>query len=160
MKGGGAPSIMKGGAREYTLDILHKYTTPLTVYTGIALVAGITYVRFIPLEIRAQANGILGRLFLFVLTIFIADSYSWLYGLLMAVLSVLLLAVAPRSSAVVRREGFQSNGDTDVKLVTQKRKWWSEEVLQENPLGIEEDKVRTQAIQDQGNSSSSTTSSR
>ncbi len=160
MKGGGKPSIMKGGAREYTLDILQKYTAPLTIYIGIALVSGITYVRFVPEKIRAQANGILGRLFLFILTIFIADTYSWIYGLLMAILTVLLLAVAPRSSAVVRGEGFQANSDTDVKLVTQKKRWWSEEVLQENPIGIEEEKVRTQAIQDQGNSSSSTTSSR
>jgi hypothetical protein len=51
-------------------------------------------------------------------------------------------------------------GDTDIKLVSQKKRWWSEQVLMENPLGIEDDKVRTSAIQDNSNTSNSTTSSR
>ncbi len=150
--------VLKGGAREHTLDLLQRYAQPLNTYIGIALVLGIIYVGKIPDSFTNQANHFMGRLFMFTLTIIVADTYSWIYGLLMALFTVLLIAVAPRASF----EGFQSSAsssDTDVKLVTQKKKWWSEEVLLENPLGIEEEKVRTQAIQDGGNSSSSTTSS-
>ena len=71
----------------------------------------------------------------------------------MALFVVLLISVSPRTN----REGFS---DTEVKRVTKKRKWWSEEVLHENPLGIEEELVKTQAIQDNTNSSNSTNSSR
>jgi hypothetical protein len=152
-----APPVMKGGAREQMLDIVKKYAQPLNVYVGIVLVLAITYIGQIPKSVTFRANSTLGRLILFTLTIIIADTYSWIYGLLMALFTVLIIAVAPRTL----KEKFQNvNGDVDVKLVSQKKRWWSEEVLKEDPLGIEEDKVRTTAIQDNTNTSSSTTSSR
>jgi hypothetical protein len=158
---------MKGGAREQLWDIAQKYAQPLHIYLGIFLVLGITYVGQIPDHYTYQANSLLGRTFLFFITTFVADTYSWVYGVLMALFVVLLLVVSPRTQG---REGFQSGtgssagnggGDLDVKLVSQKKRWWSEEVLQENPIGIEEEKVKTSAIQDAGSSSSnSVTSSR
>jgi hypothetical protein len=151
------PVIMKGGAREQLLDIVKKYAQPLNIYIGIALVLAITYIGQIPKSVAFRANTTLGRLVLFVLTIVIADTYSWIYALLMALFTVLIIAVAPRTL----KEKFEDkNGDVDVKLVSQKKRWWSEEVLKEDPLGIEEDKVRTAAIQDNSNASNSTTSSR
>ncbi len=157
------PMVMRGGAREQVLDLVRKYAQPLEFYFGVFIVLGIVYVGQIPDSYTYQANSLLGRLFLFGATILIADMYSWVYALLMAVFAVLIIAVAPRSV----KEGFYQKtdsdmADTDVKLVTQKNRWWVEQVLRENPLGIEEDKVRTQAIQDSGNgsSSNSTTSSR
>lgn len=159
--------VMKGGAREQLWDILQKYAQPLHIYLGIALVLGITYVGQIPDHYTYQANTILGRIFLFLVALFVADTYSWVYGVLMALFVVLLLVVSPRTQG---REGFQNGGRKEtmdgenglnVKLVSQKKRWWSEEVLQENPIGIEEEKVKTSAIQDSGSSSSnSVTSSR
>lgn len=148
---------MKGGAKEHMIDLLKKYAQPLNVYIGIALVLGITYVGQIPKPVAFYANTLLGRFILFLLTIIIADTYSWVYALLMALFTVLLIAVSPRTL-----EGFQSYkpSDTDLKLVTQKKRWWSEEVLEENPLGIEEEKVTTAAIQDNSNASNSTNSSK
>lgn len=153
--------IMKGGAREHILDIAKKYAQPINIYIGIALVLGITYIGQIPDSVTYRANTSLGRLVLFCLTIVIADTYSWVYALLMALFAVLLIAVSPRTL----KEGFQGGdtgtmGDMDVKLVNQKKRWFSEEVLHENPLGIEEEKVRTAAVQDNSNSSNSTNSSR
>jgi hypothetical protein len=150
--------VMKGGAKEHILDILKKYAQPLNIYIGIALVLAITYIGQIPKSFAFTANTIVGRFVLFWLTIIIADTYSWIYALLMAVFAVLLIAVSPRTLV----ENFNSsvNGNTDVKLVTQKKRWWSEEVLQENPLGIEEEKVKTSAIQDNSNTSNSTNSSK
>ena len=145
-------------------DLAQKYAEPLHLYLGVLLVLGITYVGQIPEKYAYQANSVLGRLFLFFVAIFVADTYSWIYGVLMALFVVLLIAVSPRT----RSEAFQGSarsmndiGDTDIKIVSQKKRWWSEEVLQENPIGIEEEKVKTSAIQDAGSSSSnSTTSSR
>ena len=146
---------MKGGAREHMIDLLKKYAQPLNVYIGVVLVLGITYIGQIPDSITFRANTLLGRISLFVLTIVIADTYSWVYALLMALFTVLIIAVAPRTL----HDGFQS-GDTDIKIVTQSKKWWSEVILQENPLGIEDDTVKTSAIQDNSNTSNSTTSSK
>jgi hypothetical protein len=155
---------MKGGAREQLWDLVQKYAQPLHIYLGVFLVLGITYVGQIPDRFSYQANTVIGRLFLFLAAVFVADTYSWVYGLLMSLFVVLLIVVSPRTQG---REGFQNvkegqvAGDVGVKLVSQKKRWWSEEVLQENPIGIEEEKVKTSAIQDSGSgSSNSVTSSR
>lgn len=144
---------MKGGAREHILDILKKYAQPLNIYIGIILVLAITYIGQIPKSFAFRANTLLGRLLLFTLTIVIADTYSWIYALLMALFTVLIISVAPRTL----NEKFQ---DIDIKLVSQKKRWWSEEVLKEDPLGVEEDRVKTTAIQDNSNTSNSSTSSK
>ena len=148
---------MKGGAREHIMDIIKKYAQPLNVYVGILLILGITYVRQIPKIITFRANTFIGRLILFALTIIVADTYSWIYALLMALFTVLIIAVAPRTL----KEAYEDKGGyVDVKFVTQKKKWWSEEILEENPLGIEDDTVKTSAIQDNSNASNSNTSSK
>jgi hypothetical protein len=154
----GAPPIpiMSGGAKEHIIDIVKKYAQPLNIYIGIALVLGITYVGQIPDSITYRANTAFGRFILFWLTVIVADTYSWVYALLMAVFTVLLISSSPRTL----QEGFESAGDTDIKIVTKKARWWNEEILNENPLGIEDDKVKTTAIQDNTNSSNSTNSSK
>jgi hypothetical protein len=149
------PPVMKGGAKEHIMDIVKKYAQPLNIYIGLALVLGIVYVGQIPDSVAFTANTLLGRLVLFGLTVAIAETYSWIYALLMALFTVLVIAVSPRT--LKGKEGFQ---DTDVKMVTQKKRWFAEEILKENPLGIEDDKVVTSAIQDNSNASNSTTSSK
>jgi hypothetical protein len=147
--------IMKGGAKEHILDLLKKYAQPLNIYIGIALVLGITYVKQIPDSITFRANTTIGRFLLFWLTIIIADTYSWVYALLMALFTVLVIAVSPRSLT----EGFrlaEGDDDSDVSLVTEDNKWFIEKVLQETPLGTKDEKVKTSAIQDNSNSSNST----
>jgi uncharacterized protein YejL (UPF0352 family) len=144
-----------GGAKEAMIDILRKYSRPLEIYVSLAIVMGIVYIRLIPKSIAYQSSTVLGRAFAFGLVLSIGYLYSWLEGILMAVFVVLLLAVAPRI-----REGFQSSGsDVDIKVEDEKKKWFIEAALGENPIGIEEDKVRTQAIQDNTNSTNSVTSS-
>jgi hypothetical protein len=143
-----SPPIMSGGAKEHMTDIIKKYTKPLSLYIGLTLILGIVYVRQIPARIRMQGNTMIGRALLFCLTLLIADMYSWTYGIMMALFAMLLLAVSPRI------EGFLSEDATDIKMVTLKRRWFSEQILNENPAGISEDKVTTSAIQDQGNSAS------
>jgi hypothetical protein len=154
------PPVLVGGAKEHLIDMLKKYAQPLNVYVGLLLVLGITYVGQIPKYITFWANTFIGRLSLFVLTITVADIYSWIYALLMALFTTLIIAVAPRTLKEAFQDAPGDKGDVDVKLVTQSKKWWSEEVLHENPIGIEDDKVKTSAIQDSSNTSSSTTSSR
>lgn len=139
-------------------DLVRKYAAPLNLYVGVLLIIGCTFVKQIPIAFRSHADTFLGRLTLFFLTLLVADLYSWPYGVLMALFSVLLLSVAPRTLANTPTEGFQ-NG-TDVKMVDQKEKWFIEKALDENPVAIEQDKVKTQAIQDNTTGSNSTTSSR
>lgn len=145
------PHMMRGGAKVYVADLVHKYSQPIYWYTLIAIAIAITFVKEIPIAIRSQAGTTLGRLFLFVLTIAIGHFYCWTSGLLMAVLALLLLSMSPR----LAREGFENV--TSLKLVTNSDRWFVEKVLKEHPVAFEEEDVRTQAIQDSSNSSRSTT---
>ncbi len=136
---------MKGGAREQLLDILKKYATPLHVYVGIGLLLGIGFVGKIPDQYTYQANSIIGRTTLFFAALFIASLYSWTYAVLVALFAALLMVVAPRTMR--QQEGY-TNTETNVRLVeNKKQRWWIEQVMDENPVGIEEEKVKTLAIQ-------------
>jgi hypothetical protein len=146
--------VLKGGSKNYIFDILSKYSTTIDVYVMSILVLTIVFVKEFPLEIRAHAGTIPGKIVLFFATLIIADKYSWVSGLLMALLSLLLLSLGPRTVA----EGFQSPYTNNMKIVTDKEKWWVEKVFKENPLAIQEDIVNTKQIQDGSNSSSSTSS--
>lgn len=146
---------MKGGAKAYVIDLAKKFSSPLHVYILIALVLSITFVKEIPLSIRSQATTIPGRLFLFCATVAVGEFYSWTNGLLMAILSLLLLSMSPRTMGFAL-EGFQPMPLTSLKLIENNKKWFVERVLKENPIAIEEDRVGTQAIQDSSNSSRST----
>lgn len=142
------------------LDILKKYATPVHVYIGVGLLIGIGFVGKIPDSFTYQVNSIIGRLTVFFAALFIASLYSWTYAVLVALFAALLMVVAPRTA----REGFSQEKlpaqgtDMNVKFVEDKKRWWVEEVMNEHPVGIEEEKVRTSAIQDNSNSNSSTNS--
>jgi hypothetical protein len=147
------PQILKGGTRAHLLDLAQKFSNPIHFYVLIALVLAITYVKEIPLAVRSQAGTLLGRLFLFSLTLAVGTFYSWTNGLLMAILTLLLLSLSPRNFGT---EGFQPFSGTSLKLIENNKKWFSERLLKENPIAIEETEVQTQAIQDSSNSSRST----
>ena len=145
-----APLIMKGGAKEFVMDIVKKQWSPIEVYILIVLGMGIVFVREIPLKVRRTAESLVGRIVLFGTTVLITMKTPWINGVLFVIFSLLLLSMSPRSS-----EGFQ-NPTTSVKLVADKKPWFVEAVLNENPVGIEDDEVKTSAIQDGANSSRST----
>ena len=141
---------MKGGAKEFVMDIVKKQWSPIEVYILIVLGLGIVFVREIPLKVRRTAESLVGRIVLFGATVLITMKTPWINGVLFVIFSLLLLSMSPRSS-----EGFQ-NSATSVKLVADKKPWFVEAVLNENPIGIEDDEVKTSAIQDGANSSRST----
>ena len=143
---------MKGGAKAHVMDLVKKYSAPINLYILSALAIAIVLVKEIPLSVRAFAGTLFGRVLLFSASIALADQYSWISGLFMAILSLLLLSLGPRTIA----EGFQSPYDKTMKIVDSEKKWWVERVFKENPIAIEEEGVETSAIQDNSNGSSST----
>lgn len=134
---------MKGGAREAVMDIIMKQWTPIEVYILMFLILSIVFVREYPIEIRRNVDTILGKSALFLLTVMVSMKYSWLNGLFIAIFTLLVLSMSPRN-----KEGFQTKPSTNMKLVPDSQLWWVEAVLKENPIGIEDDEVKTSAIQD------------
>ena len=141
---------MKGGAQILIADLVSKFSQPIHFYVLVGLTLAIVFVKKIPIAVRSQASTLLGRLFLFAATVAIADAYSWTNGLLMAILALLLLSMSPRT----QRDGFQNFAN--LKLITDDKKWFVERVLKENPVAIGDETVKTQAVQDNSNSSRST----
>ena len=146
------PPVMTGGARDLFMDMVKRHESPLTIYTLLGLVLAIVYVKQIPLKIRRYADSFLGRLVLFALTIVVAKYTTWSNGLLVAVFTLLLLSMSPRTT-----EGFQDVSSK--KKITDKNLWWVEQVFKENPTEIDEDEVVTSAIQDGSTNQKSSTSS-
>lgn len=133
--------VMTGGAKDLFVDMVKRHESPLTIYTLLGLTLCIVYVKQIPLKTRRLADTFFGRLVLFILTIVIAKYTTWSNGLLVAVFTLLLLSMSPRTT-----EGFQDVSSK--KKITDKNLWWVEQVFQENPQEIDEDEVITSAIQD------------
>ena len=136
------PPVMIGGVRKILVDFSMKHVSNIQVIITILLVLGITFPTSIPIEIRHQASTTLGRLFLFGGLIGILMTGGWLYGILAVIFISLTLSTIPGSY-----EGF-NNTSYSLKLVDEKKRWWVEEILHENPIAIEAEKVKTAAVQD------------
>lgn len=134
--------VMKGGMREVLVDFTKKQASYLSnLFLGL-LVLGITFYNTIPKVYVNQADTLLGRL-LMITTLYITmDMGGWLYGILLAIFFGLILSVSTRP----RKEGFK--GDQEIRIVPEKRLWFVEETLKERPIAIEDEKVRTVAVQD------------
>ena len=140
---------MKGGARAVLMDIIVKQWSPIELYILAFLILSIVFVREYPKQVRRRADTLVGKAGLFLIAMFVSLNYSWLNGLLIGIFTLLLLSMSPRST-----EGF-NNSATKVKVVSEKKLWWGEAILNENPTLYEEDDVVTSAIQDGATTKSS-----
>jgi hypothetical protein len=139
--------FMKGGFRAQVDDLYHKYEQPVVVLVGIAMILVIVFLEKIPVEIRKQADSLLGRGLLLTFTGIVTILYGWPMGILAGLMSALLIGaggIHPVQKQV--KEGFSS--EMNVRLVPGKQKWFIEQVMGENPLLIEDDVVNTSAVQD------------
>jgi hypothetical protein len=135
--------VLQGGFRTIVSDLLTKVSLQIHLALFVLLLLGIVFVEQIPLGIREALSTTIGRLFLFGGVLFITELYSWTTGLLVALFVLLLITKSSRNL----KEGFTSD-DFSIKLIEDKKKWWVEEVLNENPIGIMDDRVNTLAVQD------------
>jgi hypothetical protein len=141
------PHIMKGGFRAHVDDLYHKYEQPLVLLLGLSMVIVIVFLEKVPVEIRKQADSLLGRALLLTFTLIVVTLYGWPLGILAGLMSALLIGaggIHPIKKEV--NEGFSS--EMNVRLIPGKHKWFVERVLGENPLLIEDQTVDTSAVQD------------
>lgn len=139
--------VLKGGFQMQVNDLFHKYDQPIIILIGLCMTTVIVFLEKVPLEIRKQADSLLGRLFLLGITVLTTVLFGWPLGMLSALMSVLLIGaggIHPMKKVI--EEGFSS--EMNVRLVPSKHKWFVEKVLGENPLLIEDQTVDTSAVQD------------
>ena len=138
---------MKGGFQAQVDDLYHKYEQPVMILLGLFMVIIVVFLDKIPLEIRKQADSLLGRALLLRFTVIITILYGWPLGILAGLMTALVIGaggVHPIKKEV--QEGFSS--EMNVRLIPGKHKWFVEKVLGENPLLIEDETVNTSAVQD------------
>jgi hypothetical protein len=139
------PIFMKGGFQDHLFDIFSKYKSPFEVVTVFFIATLVVFLDKVPIEIRIQADSFLGRSFLLLLITSITMLFGWPLGIVSALAAALFIG-AGGVHPITKTEGFAP--DLSVRMVPDKKKWFIEEVLGENPLMIEDQTVRTFAVQD------------
>lgn len=140
------PIFMKGGVRVYVDDLVQKYDLPIEILMGCLMAIIIVFIDKIPLDIRQQADTLLGRSLLLVFTILVVATFGWPLGFLAGVMSALLIGSGGLRQRKLVQEGFAP--DMNVRIVPTRHKWFVEKALGENPLLIEDQTVDTSAVQD------------
>ncbi len=138
---------MKGGFRAQVGDLFSKYDTQVALLICTFATLVIVFLGKVPTEVRRQADSLLGRAFLLTFTVLVTILFGWPLGIVVGLMSALLIgAGGVRASSHTITEGFAP--DFNVKLVPNKKKWFVEQVLGENPLLIEDTVIDTSAVQD------------
>lgn len=137
--------VMKGGFREQIGDLFSRYEGPVALLVGTFATLVIVFLGKVPVDIRKQADSFLGRAFLLTFTVLTTIVFGWPLGVLVGLMSALLIGAGVAGSPSVS-EGFAP--DMNVRLIPNKKKWFVEQVLGENPLLIEDSVIDTSAVQD------------
>lgn len=137
--------VMKGGFREQMGDLFSRYESPVALLVGTFATLVIVFLGKVPVDIRRQADSFLGRAFLLTFTVLTTIVFGWPLGVLVALMSALLIGSGVQRLTTTT-EGFAP--DFNVRLVPNKKKWFVEQALGENPLLIEDSVIDTSAVQD------------
>lgn len=149
------PVFMSGGFQAHVSDIFDKFKGPIEVVMVFFITTLIVFLDKVPIEIRKQADTFLGRALLLTIIVVITILFGWPLGILSTLAAALFIGAGGVHPIVKRlTEGFAKGltegfaPDMSIRMIPDKKKWFIEEVLGENPLMIEDQTVRTSAVQD------------
>jgi len=146
--------LKKGGVRAAVMDFVEKSKPSVMIFLYIGLTLLVIFNDAIPREVHDLLDSFIGRVIAAALVVFVTYEYGWVLGLFAALTVGLLLG----TNYTVIKEGFGSGGESSVQLIPTSKKWFIEQVLHENPVAINEEKVNTTAIQDEGRGGPSSSS--
>lgn len=141
-----SPVILRGGMKEILVDFSKKQYANIEILFILLISIGIVFSSTIPSRLRKQLSSPVGRTLLFSALVGILYYTKWVAGLLFALLIAIILST---------RSSDEGMSDYTVQLVDNKKRWFVETVLNENPIAIQDEKVKTQAIQDNQQNSNS-----
>jgi hypothetical protein len=130
---------MKGGVKEIVLDFSKKQTVYVESVAAVLLLLGIVFPANIPWPIRKQASTVLGRFLIFAILLAILLNAKWAFGVLFAVFIAVLLSTRSVEEGFVSEFSFQ--------MVNDNKRWFAEKVLDEHPVAIQDDRVKTEPVQ-------------
>lgn len=131
--------------KEDIINLLSKASSEFRISFIVILLLAIVFIEKIPRSFANMLSTLYGRSVLFAGVLGIAYFIDWPTSILAAVLALLLLVKGTPTFS----EGFVPDIEDSLQFVGNGQRWWSEIVLKENPIGIEEKRVNTTAVQDQ-----------
>jgi hypothetical protein len=139
-------SYQQGGIMNSFEVLMLNMDSPAKLLYGFVLILVIAYSAQIPTEYRVFTDSLLGRVLGIAILYGVVHTFGWVYGLLTALVFVLILQSAPRVNRSL--EGFDGGGGVAEKRVVRGKRWFVEQVLNEDPKKIATDRVTTSAIED------------
>jgi hypothetical protein len=115
----------------------------VSIGTLVVLVLGVVYSRHIPESIVEFIHTVPGRIISIGGILLLAVNFGFSYAVLAAMIVLLLL-----SRTLAKIENFTTQPEPSIRIVPNRHMWFVESVLNENPFMIEEDTVKTNAVQD------------
>ncbi len=166
-----APQFKLEGGAKLQQTIVEWSKQSNVLFTTLAITSLLLFAAYadqLPRVARWQLSTSLGRLLLIALLFLVFEMGGWIPALLFAIGIIMIWSnrpLAPAASvasvAPDIKEGFQGRCDKQAgqkKVKVQGSRWFVEDVLQEEPESIEEDRVYTQAVQEDSYSPNSRTS--
>ena len=126
--------------QNHFLDFYKKLEFPFHILLYIALIISIIYIPQIPDNIKIYGPNPIYRIIAFILVLALTVYISPIHGLLLALIVVLYVSFTPGRNG----EGYQ-NSQNSLVTARKQRRWFDEEVLGENPVAYQNDKVITLA---------------
>ena len=124
--------------QKHIIDFLEKFRFQIEIILYVVLILAIVFVNKISSKYKYFGQSVLFRVIMFGLVLVTAQYISFSHGLLLALFIALYISFTPGF-----KEAFE-----DLRMVARKqKKWYDEKVLKENPYLIENEKVKTQAVQ-------------
>jgi len=119
-------------------EFYKKWEMPLHLLAYLVLLVALINEQMLPDSVKAFGPNPIYRIVAFGVIVAIAKFLSPLHALLAALVVVLYVSFTPGYAA----ENFE---DTQVLSKNKKHRWFDEEVLSENPILIQSERVVTQA---------------
>lgn len=150
---------MIGGAKlqQAVLDWSKQSNHLLLAVFSAALLLYATYAEQLSMTWRYQLSTTIGRTLLILVLYIIYLLAGWIPALLFAIGIAVTWSNRPLAKPINIQEGFMNSSDVKVTEADE-HQWFVEDVLEENPKRIIEDRVRTRAVQDDSQNGNSRTS--
>ena len=151
-----ADAIMVGGAKfqKTFLDWSKQSTQLFLSVLIVVLVVWITFADKLSLVARWQLSSTVGRLLLLLLLYIIYILGGWELAFIFTVAIAITWASKPLLKPLDVEEGYSEIKESKAGP----HKWFVEMVLHENPVAVVEDRVKTEAVQDQESANTTKTS--
>jgi hypothetical protein len=159
---------LEGGAKlhQAIADWSKQSSSLFTTLFLTVLLIFAAYADQLPIEARWQLSTPVGRLLMLALLFVVYEIGGWIYALLFTIGILMIwsnrpLAFGSYMTKSSKEEGFQGRCDKQAgqkHIKVQGSRWFVEKILQEHPEYIKEDRVYTQAVQEDEYSPNSRTS--